>query len=285
MLQTIRDKISGIVATLFLGTIAVVFVFWGVDFQTGSQSFAAKVDGESIPTETVRRAWQQRQSQLQQMLRDELPPDMVKSQQASLLDQFVQESLLKQRAERFGYRVSDQELAQRVMEYPQFQVDGKFSKDRYNALVRSSGLTETQFEEQLQNGLLIDQLRNAVIESAFVAPYELDRRYAMEKQEREIDYALIPASAFEASTSITDEQVQKWYDENKDKYLLPETVNLQYVELTRERAESGIEVTEQALKDYYEQVKDRFTSQERRHGRHILITVADGMDDAAAQEG
>ncbi len=192
--------------------------------------------------------------------------------------------MLKQRAERFGYRVSDQELAQRVMEYPQFQVDGKFSKDRYNALVRSSGLTETQFEEQLQNGLLIDQLRNAVIESAFVAPYELDRRYAMEKQEREIDYALIPASAFEASTSITDEQVQKWYDENKDKYLLPETVNLQYVELTRERAESGIEVTEQALKDYYEQVKDRFTSQERRHGRHILITVGDGVDDAAARK-
>ncbi len=35
MLQTIRDKISGIVATLFLGTIAVVFVFWGVDFQIG----------------------------------------------------------------------------------------------------------------------------------------------------------------------------------------------------------------------------------------------------------
>ncbi|MGH8235976.1 MAG: SurA N-terminal domain-containing protein [Steroidobacteraceae bacterium] len=284
MLQTIRDKISGIVATLFLGTIAVVFVFWGVDFQTGSQSFAAKVDGESIPTETVRRAWQQRQSQLQQMLRDELPADMVKSQQAALLDQFVQESLLKQRAERFGYRVGDQELAQRVMEYPQFQVDGKFSKDRYNALVRSSGLTETQFEEQLQNGLLIDQLRNAVIESAFVVPYELDRRYAMEKQEREIDYALIPASAFEASTSITDEQVQKWYGENKDKYLLPETVDLQYVELTRERAESGIEVTEQALKDYYEQVKDRFTSQERRHGRHILLTVGDGVDDAAARK-
>ena len=96
----------------------------------------------------MRRAWQQRQSQLQQMLRDELPPDMVKSQQAALLDQFVQESLLKQRAERFGYRVSDQELAQRVMEYPQFQVDGKFSKDRYNALLRSSGLTETQFEER-----------------------------------------------------------------------------------------------------------------------------------------
>src|SRR6185369_5166940 len=288
MLQTIRDKTSGIVATLFLGAVALVFIFWGahglVDFNMGPKTYAAKVDGERIPTETVRRAWQQRQSQLQQMLRNELPPDLVKSQQSALLDQFVQESLLKQRASRYGYHVSDQDLAARVMEYPQFQIDGKFSKDRYNAVVRASGLTESQFEAELQSGLLIDQLRNAVVESAFVAPYELDRRYAMEKQEREIDYALIAASSFEATTTITDEQVQKWYQQNQDKYLLPETVNLQYIELTREHAESGIQVTEPALKEYYEQVKDRFTTQERRHGRHILITVGDGVDDAAARK-
>jgi peptidyl-prolyl cis-trans isomerase D len=288
MLQTIRDKTSGIVATLFLGAVALVFIFWGahglVDFNMGPKTYAAKVDGERIPTETVRRAWQQRQSQLQQMLRNELPPDLVKSQQSALLDQFVQESLLKQRASRYGYHVSDQDLAARVMEYPQFQIDGKFSKDRYNAVVRASGLTESQFEAELQSGLLIDQLRNAVVESAFVAPYELDRRYTMEKQEREIDYALIAASSFEATTTITDEQVKKWYDQNQDKYLLPETVNLQYIELTREHAESGIQVTEPALKEYFEQVKDRFTTQERRHGRHILITVGEGVDDAAAKQ-
>jgi peptidyl-prolyl cis-trans isomerase D len=78
--------------------------------------------------------------------------------------------------------------------------------------------------------------------------------------------------------------VKKWYDQNQDKYLLPETVNLQYIELTREHAESGIQVTEPALKEYFEQVKDRFTTQERRHGRHILITVGEGVDDAAAKQ-
>ncbi len=282
MLQTIRDKISGVVAIAFLGVIAVVFIFWGVDFQTGAQNFAAKVDGEAIPAETLRSAWQQRQSQLQQMLSDELPPDMVKSQQAALLDQYVQRELLKQRAERFGYHVSDQELAKQIMEIPAFVVDGKFSKDRYNALLRSRGMSETGFEADMQEGLLIEQLRGAVVDSAFVAPYELDRRYAIERQEREIDYALIPAASFAATVTITDEQVRLWYDENRADYLLPETVDLQYVELTRERAEASIDVTEQALKDFYEQVKDRFTSQERRHGRHILITVGDGVDDAAA---
>jgi peptidyl-prolyl cis-trans isomerase D len=179
MLQTIRDKITGVVATLFLGAIALVFIFWGIDFKNTSRSFAAQVDGERIPVEAVQSAWQRRQSDLQRMLRGELPPDMVKSQQALVLDQFVEEKLLKQRAERFGYRVTDQELARRVMERPEFLVDGKFSKDRYNALLSASGLTEAGWEAQMHDALLIDQLRNAVIETAFVAPYELDRRYAI----------------------------------------------------------------------------------------------------------
>lgn len=284
MLQTIRDKITGWVAGIFLGAIAVVFVFWGIDFQSSSGNFAAKVDGERIPVETVRRAWQQRQSQLQQMLRNELPPEMAKAQQTALLDQYIQQTLLTQRANEFGYRVSDEALAKRVMEIPQFQVDGKFSQDRYNALLRSNGTTETRFEADLQAELLLQQLQNAVVDSAFTVPFELERRFALEKQQREVDYVLFAANDFLANATVTDEQIQKHYDENRDNYLLPETVDLQYIELTRAQAEAGVTVTEQGLKDYFEQVKDRFESPERRQGRHILITATDGLDDAAAQK-
>jgi peptidyl-prolyl cis-trans isomerase D len=284
MLQTIRDKINGIIAILFLGAIAVVFVFWGIDFQSGAPSYAAKVDGESIAIDTVRRAWQQRQSQLQQMLRDELPDDMVKSQQEALLDQFVRQALLVQRARDYGYHIDDATLAKRLMEFPQFQVDGKFSKDRYNAMLRASGLSEPRFESDLQADLLVDQLQSTVTASAFVAPYELERRYAIEKQQREIDYALIAASQFAPGITVTEEQIEKFFKENQSRFLLPETVDVQYVELTRDRAAGGVEVTDQALRDYYDEVKERFQSPERRRGRHILITAADGVDDAAAQK-
>lgn len=284
MLQTIRDKITGWVAGLFLGAIAVVFVFWGIDFQSNSGSFAAKVDGERIPVETVRRAWQQRQSQLQQMLRNELPPEMAKAQQKALLDQYVQQTLLTQRANDLGYKVSDQALAKRVMEIPQFQVDGKFSPDRYNGLLRSSGTTEARFEADLQAELLLDQLQNAVVDSAFTVPYEMDRRYALEKQQREVDYALVASNDFLTTVTVTDQQIETFYKQNGNDFLLPETVDLQYIELTRAQAESNVTVTEQALQEYYDQVKERFESPERRQGRHILITATDGLDDAAAQK-
>ncbi|MFL6620270.1 MAG: SurA N-terminal domain-containing protein [Povalibacter sp.] len=284
MLQTIRDKVSGWFATLFLGAITVVFIFWGIDFKSSAGNFAAKVNGTTISSDAVRKAWQQRQSQLQQMMRAELPPDLVKSQQSQLLDEFVRNSLLTQRADKLGYRVTDQALAERITTIPQLQVEGKFDRDRYAMLLRQQGQTEPQFETQLRADMSIGLMQTGVMESAFVLPYELDRRYALDKQERELDYALIATSEFADKIKVTDEQIQAWYDSHKANYLLPETVDLQYVELTRASAESAVTVTEDELKDYYEQVKERFESPERRRARHILITTGEGVDDAAAQK-
>src|SRR4029453_4278474 len=118
MLQKIRDRISGWIATIFLGSIAVVFVFLGVDFQAAPTSAAARVNGESVPLEKVRRAWQQRQSQLQQQLRDELPPELVQSEQQAPLADFVRRALLRQRTDELGYRVGDQKLVETLSLIP-----------------------------------------------------------------------------------------------------------------------------------------------------------------------
>ena len=171
MLQNIRDKITGWVSWFFLGIIAIVFIFWGVDFGTSTASYAAKVDGERISAQEVRRAWQQQQARLQQMMRSELPEEMVKSQQSAILDQHVRRELLKQRAQEFGYRVSDAALVERVKEVPEFQIDGQFSKDRYTAVLRSNGLSEAQFEADLREESMIRNLQTGIVDSAFALPY------------------------------------------------------------------------------------------------------------------
>src|SRR5262245_9957688 len=155
MLQKIRDRVSGWIATIFLGAIAVVFIFWGIRFQGATTTAAARVNGESIPLEKVRRAWQQRQSQLQQQLRDELPAELVQSEQQAMLDDFVRRELLRQRTEDLGYRVGDQKLVDTLGSIPGLQVDGKFSRDRYAALLRQQGRTETSFEAELRDDLQI----------------------------------------------------------------------------------------------------------------------------------
>ncbi len=282
MLQKIRDKITGWFAIVFLGVIAVVFIFWGVQFESSTNVAAATVNGEKIPVELVRRAWQDRQSELQQLTRDELPPELVQQEQQRILDDFIRRELLVQRAGELGYRVSDRELAEALAEIPALQVDGVFSRDRYAALLRAQGRTEADFEAEFRRDLEINQLRNAVAISAFALPGEVRRRIELEGEVRDVDLVVLPAAQFADGISVTPDEVAAWYQKNEADYRTVESVALQYVQLSLADVESDIEVTEEALRRHYDEVAaERFQSTERRRARHILVET--GADDAAAR--
>jgi len=282
MLQKIRDKITGWFAIVFLGIIAIVFIFWGVQFESSVNVAAATVNGEKIPVEVVRQAWQDRQAELQQLTRDELPAELVQQEQQRILEDFIRRELLVQRAGELGYRVSDRELAQALANIPALQVDGVFSRDRYAALLRAQGRTEAEFEAEFRRDLEIGQLRNAVAVSAFALPGELRRRVELEGEVREIDMVVLPAAQFAASATVTADEIADWYRKNDADFKTVESVALQYVQLSLSDVERGIEVTEDALRGYYDEVAaERFQTTERRRARHILVEA--GTDDGAAR--
>jgi peptidyl-prolyl cis-trans isomerase D len=283
MLQKIRERISGPFAILFLGAIAVVFIFWGVQFESATTSAAATVNGKDISQQAVRQAWQDRQAELQTQLRDELPPELVKSEQAKLVDDFITRELLLQRAHESGYRVSDRELAESITRIPALQVDGKFSRDRYTMLLRQQGRSEPEFEQEYRRDLETSQLRNAIAISSFVTPGELRQRVELQGETREVAYAVVPAAGFAAQVQVTPADITAYYDKNKSQFMSPETVTLQYLKLDLADIAASVQVTEEGLKKYYDETAaERNAVPERRKAAHILIES--GSDDAAAQK-
>jgi peptidyl-prolyl cis-trans isomerase D len=282
MLQQIRDRISGWFAALFLGAIAVVFIFWGIQFESTVATAAAKVNGESIPSELVRKAWQDRQTELQRTLRDELPPELVAAEQKKLVDDFIARELLVQRAHELGYRVSDTELAKTLYDIPALQVEGKFSRDRYAALLRQQGRTEADFEREFRRDLESSQLRNAIAISAFATPSDIQRRVALEGETREMAYAVLPAAAFTAQVKVAPADVASYYEQHKSEFMTTETVALQYLKLDLAAIAAEVQVTDEALRKYYDETAAaRYETPERRRASHILIEA--GTDDAAAR--
>jgi peptidyl-prolyl cis-trans isomerase D len=282
MLQKIRDRIKGWIATVFLGAIAVVFVFWGIRFQSSTTGAAARVNGEAVPLERVRRAWQERQTELQRATRDELPPDLVRSEQQALLDEFIRRELLLQRTADLGYRVGDRRLIDTLSSIPALQVDGRFSRDRYAALLRQQGRSEAAFEADLRDDLQISELQRGIALSSFTTPGELKRRSELEGEQRDIQFAVVPAAKFESATPIAEQEIERWYEANKSRYMIPETVALQYVELTLDAVAAEVQVDEPALRKYYDEVApERYIEPEQRRASHILIEAGD--DDAEAR--
>lgn len=292
MLQSIADKLKKHqwLAGILLGAIALFFVVWGaygvVNISFGPSDFGLKVNGDTISTETLQNAWQQQQAQYVQALHGAALTDAQKSAlQQQLIDQYVRETLLQQRSDKAGYRVSDSDVEQAYQSEPAFQVNGKFDARAARAALLQAGMTPDAYEADRRQALRVTQLTQGIQLSDFLTPTELARIYALENEQREVRYALLPAMHYTSGVKIDDAAIAAWYHAHQSDYMSPDSVDLQYAQLTMANVEAQVPVTQADLSAYYDQHKSSYSQTEMRRAHHILISVADPKDpksDAAA---
>jgi peptidyl-prolyl cis-trans isomerase D len=292
MLQSIADKLKShrwLAATL-LGAIALFFVVWGaygvVNISFGPGNYGLKVNGETISTDTLQNAWQQQQAQYVQALHGAPLTDAQKSAlQQQLIDQYVRQTLLQQRSQQAGYRASDADVMAAYQSEPAFQVNGKFDPRVARAALLQAGMTPQAYEADRRQALGIAQLTQGLQLSDFLTPTELARIYALENEQREVRYALLPLGHYVAAVKIDDARIKAWYQAHQGDYMSPDSVDLQYAQLTLPGVEAQVPVSTADLAAYYNQHKSQYSQAEMRRAHHILITVADPKDpksDAAA---
>jgi peptidyl-prolyl cis-trans isomerase D len=282
MLQKIREKITGWVAWAIIITIGLVFAVWGIDLSFTPRTVAAKVNGEEVALEPVRRAYQEQVSRFQEAFRGDIPEEIAGEIRRSVIEQYVRRELLRQRIEKHGYRISDAELLGHIQSFDVFQVGGRFSMDAYRATLAGAGFTPAMFEAEQRRVLEIQQLQDAIVLSSFLTRDELERRVALERELREVEWVKLPLERLLAEVEVSDADVEARYQATPERWMLPESVDLAYIELRLDDFAAQVAVSEDDLRAFYEmevrREPERFTGRERRRAAHILVRSADDAE-------
>lgn len=287
MLQQIRDRTSGLVAGFIVAIIVIPFAFFGIDSFSGGggDPVVAKVGGQKIRESQFRAAYDQRYRQLQALMGENFRSDLfdqTKFREAVLQD-LTQEAMLRQHTEESGYRANDAVLFRTISSIPAFQTDGKFDSKLYLDRLSMQGQTPARFESQLRDSVELDQLRSAVVDSAFVVPKQAQANYKLATQTRALSYLVFDPARYADQISIADDEVKARYEQDKSRYMAPERLKLAYVELALDRMPQVQEPADDVLKVLYDAEKaSRFTTQEERKARHILVSF--GADKGAAKK-
>ncbi|MBX5460616.1 MAG: peptidyl-prolyl cis-trans isomerase [Steroidobacteraceae bacterium] len=288
MLQRIRDSLQAQrwLALVILGALALVFAAWGaygiVDLSIGAGNYAAKVEGEKVTLQEAQEAWQRQQMQWSQNFGGALPDELRARLQEQVLESLVVDALVNKHTEDMGYRVSDAQIVEEIRRIPQFQVDGKYSPEAARFALQQAGLSLPEFEASIRRGMRRAQLETAIRASDFVTPTELARLQALQTEQREVRYVVVPSEKFAKEAKIDDAAIEKHYKDNQARFMTPEYVDLAYGELRLEQVASQVTVSDDELKAAYEKDKQSYVQPEKRRARHILIEA--GKDDAAAQK-
>ena len=287
MLQNIRDGLHRHkwLGYVVLGALALVFAAWGaygiVNLNIGDANYAAEAGGQKISIQEARNAWLRQESQLQQSFGGaDIPAVMREGFQSQVLEGLIRNALMTERTHDLGYRVTDADLQQAIREIPQFQIEGKYSPDAAKAALAQSGYSVDQFADQMRSDLRRQQLENGIRATNFLTPREAEQLRALENEQREVRYAVLPVDKF-PGPAIDDAAVQAYYKAHQAEFMTPESAHLQYAELRLDQLASQMTVTDEDLHKAYDKNKSSYVVPERRHARHILIAAT---KDAAADK-
>jgi peptidyl-prolyl cis-trans isomerase D len=126
-----------------------------------------------------------------------------------------------------------------------------------------------------------EQLRLAIGSTALVTPADYRRYLNLVAEQRVVSFATFDIEGAASEVEVSDEMIAAFYDADESLFLLPETANVEYVELSRAAVSESIEISEEALNEHYLDSQSRYVQDEQRQARHILILFND--DEAAAE--
>lgn len=306
MLQTLREKTSGWIATAILGLLMIPFLFVVDNSYLGGvgANNVAKVAAppswwasapswwpvsllwrhHEISTEDFRARFEQLRMQAREQQGDAFDARAFESTEnkRQALDQLIDEQVMRLASEQAGIVVGDNAVRDYIAAIPAFQSDGKFDPATYQmALAQGTPpRTPAQFQQLVRDTLQQTVIPEGLVESAFVTPGELERTLRLLGETRDVQFALLPEPAADTAP-VTEAQVKQWYDGHPRDFMQPEQVTLQYVEVDGSKLPAPAEPDEAALRKRYDEEKARFVAPEQRLASHILITAG---SDAAAQK-
>ncbi|MGP6428896.1 MULTISPECIES: SurA N-terminal domain-containing protein [Pseudomonas] len=284
MLQNIRDNSQGWIAKTIIGVIVALMALTGFDaiFQaTTHKNEAAKVNGEEISQNELSQAVDMQRRQLMQQLGKDFDASLLdeKMLRESALKGLIDRKLLLQGAEQSKFAFSEAALDQVILQTPEFQVDGKFSSDRFDQVIRQLGYSRMQFRQMLAQEMLIGQLRAGVAGSGFVTDAQVLAFARLEKQTR--DFATLNIKADPSAVKLTDDEVKAYYDEHAKEFMTPDQVVIDYLELKKASFFDQVAVKDEDLQAAYQ--KEIANLSEQRRAAHILIEVNDKTTEAQAK--
>ncbi|MBL0141347.1 MAG: SurA N-terminal domain-containing protein [Betaproteobacteria bacterium] len=203
-------------------------------------------------------------------------PEMRKS----VLDRVINERLISIGSERAGVRIDDKQLADRIAAEPAFQEDGKFSRPRYEAMARSMGYSVVGLDERLREDMRLARYRDAIVQTAIVPKSTLDGFIRLSEQSREVSVVNIGPEPFVAAVKPTEEQLKAYYNAHLQEFAVPEQVRVEYVELSMDALAAKTPADPEDVKKFYETNKSRFVQREERRASHILLAVKPDATDA-----
>jgi peptidyl-prolyl cis-trans isomerase D len=272
-------------AQAFLALITLPFLFTGVESYVRDMSSGAElasVGKTKISSQEYQTALREQSERMSQQMGGKFDPKMLTTPEArkSILESLVNQRLLALAVKDGELGVSDAELARFIATVPSLQEGGKFSPERYAALVAGQGMSKEIFESRLRQDMAQQQLVQPIGDAAISSKQVAERWARLQLEQRNIAEFRFSPEQFMRSVKLEADAAEKYYESNRKQFETAEQVRVEYVMLDQNELQAQITVSDADIEVRYKAQPDRFSQPESRRASHILLKLAKDATEA-----
>ncbi|MEW6170026.1 MAG: SurA N-terminal domain-containing protein [Candidatus Omnitrophota bacterium] len=253
MLKQLRNKKTAKRIFFFLALIIVpAFVLWGSGSLIRDKSksnFAGEIFGKKVPIDVYRDClmavrdqaiiqFGENFNQIQGML--------------NLEERAWERLILLTKAKQEKIRISDKEVVEQIADFPFFQKDGKFNEQIYQQVLRYGlGTTAKIFEQHIRESLMISELFKKATQNIIITDEEVLSEFKRENEKIKVALIAFNNRDFEVEVSASPEETKDYFDKNKENFLLPASINIEYI---------GANLSPDSTAEQKQEAKDKLSS-------------------------
>ncbi|WP_038056116.1 peptidylprolyl isomerase [Thermodesulfobacterium hydrogeniphilum] len=280
MFKFLRKGATSLLAKVFLGVIAIVFVFWGIGvFTYGRKELIGKVNGNPISIKDFQEYYNFQIFRLKQTFGELSPEDLKKLKiKQQVLENLIKIKIIENEAKNLGINISPVEINYAISQIPSFQENGVFSPRKYKYILEQLGISSNFFEFIIKSDLIQQRLKLLLTAPIIVSDEEVRDYIKYNKQTLTLLEGILPINYCESKVSFTEKDLENYYLAHRDIYKENEKVKLYYLFIPYK---GKVDVSSKEIKEFYEENLSRFKQPFRVKLRTIYIA---GKDSKAFQK-
>ncbi|HVT62955.1 MAG TPA: SurA N-terminal domain-containing protein, partial [Legionellaceae bacterium] len=278
MLHKLNERIQGAIAWIIVILVTVTFTLFGLDYYLQSRretEIKARIDNQTITKQAYELNYR-RFSRMQDPEALSAVDEQALKQQ--VLSTMISNTVRVAAALNQGFEVTPRQANEAIIHIPEFQEDGHFSASRYSQALSNAFFTPQTFEQEVKQGMLLNQQRFALIGSAFVLPNELSQFMQLSLQTRDYDYLVVHAKDFRSKLEISDQEIQSYYKAHQNQFLSKEQMSIDYLRLSLADIKKAITISEDQAYHYYEENKADYLTPAQWQVSYIRFPINDDKE-------
>ncbi len=273
-MQNIREGLTGNLTKIIVIAIIITFVGsigWAGFFSQGNENIIAKIGSKEITASDLNFEIASQQFAFNQRFPDEQIDE-------ELLIELSIESLIRKFGvleffEKNDLYLSDSYIFGELSKDQQFQENGRFSKQVFDAYARSNGFIPQEYLNRIKQDLVLEFWRQSLTRSSFLSETEVKKAFTLSEQERDISFVRIPIDSFSQEVDISEDSLMNFYDENLNDYSTEKKARVNYISLSLQDLKSSVDVSDSDIEAEYKNYSSEFDTTERKSVSHIMVNI------------